>query len=117
MTEALESNHTRAQMSDISVALSSGQFVTVRRMLHTLPASDVALILESSPKRTRKELWALIDTDYHADVIEELSDDVRNGIITQMAPTNVVDVLGQMDTDDLVETLSTLPDEILSSLL
>ena len=117
MTEALESNHTRAQMSDISGALSSGRFVTVRRMLHTLPASDVALILESSPKRTRKELWELIDTDYHSDVIEELSEEVRNGIITQMAPTNVVDVLGQMDTDDLAETLSTLPEEILASLL
>jgi magnesium transporter len=117
MAEALESNHTRAQMKDINVALAAGRFVSVRRMLHTLPASDVALILESSPQKSRDELWDLIDSDFHSDVIEELSEDVRNGIITQMTTTNAADVLGQMDTDDLAETLSSLPDEVLASLL
>ncbi|MDM7861833.1 magnesium transporter [Alteromonas sp. ASW11-36] len=117
MAEALESNRTRAQMKDIMQSLSAGRFVSVRRTLHTLPASDVALVLESSPKRTRDELWELIDSDFHSDVIEELSEDVRNGIITQMTTTNAVDVLGQMDTDDLAETLSSLPEEVLASLL
>ncbi len=117
MAEALESNHTRAQMKDINVALAAGRFVSVRRMLHTLPASDVALILESSPQKSRDELWDLIDSDFHSDVIEELSEEVRNGIITQMTTTNAADVLGQMDTDDLAETLSSLPDEVLASLL
>ncbi|MBT0585205.1 magnesium transporter [Alteromonas oceanisediminis] len=117
MAEALESNHTRTQTSEINAAMASGRFVTVRRMLHTLPPSDVALILESSPKKTRNELWELLDNDAHSDVIEELSEEVRNGIITQMPATNVVDVLGQMDTDDLAETLSSLPEEILASLL
>ncbi|WP_100643892.1 magnesium transporter [Alteromonas facilis] len=117
MAEALESNRTRAQMKDIMRALASGRFVSVRRTLHTLPASDVALILESSPKKSRDELWQLIDSDFHSDVIEELSEDVRNGIITQMTTTNAVDVLGQMDTDDLAETLSSLPEEVLASLL
>lgn len=117
MAEALESNHTRVQMKDIMQALAAGRFVSVRRTLHTLQASDVALVLESSPKRTRDELWELIDSDFHSDVIEELSEDVRNGIITQMTTTNAVDVLGQMDTDDLAETLSSLPEEVLESLL
>ncbi|WP_100656057.1 magnesium transporter [Alteromonas flava] len=117
MAEALESNRTRAQMKEIMRALASGRFVSVRRTLHTLPASDVALVLESSPKKSRDELWQLIDSDFHADVIEELSEEVRNGIITQMTTTNAVDVLGQMDTDDLAETLSSLPEEVLASLL
>lgn len=104
-------------MKDINVALAAGRFVSVRRMLHTLPASDVALILESSPQKARDELWDLIDSDFHSDVIEELSEEVRNGIITQMTTTNAADVLGQMDTDDLAETLSSLPDEVLASLL
>jgi magnesium transporter len=86
-------------------------------LLLDLPASDVALLLESSPIKTRDELWRLLDADFHGDVLEELSEDVRNGIITKMIPANVVDALEDMDTDDLAETLSSLPDNVLQSIL
>jgi magnesium transporter len=82
-----------------------------------LPPSDVAHILESSPSRTRDELWELIDGDFHGDILEELSDDVRNGIITKMLPANVVDALEEMDTDDLAVTLSSLPEPVLQDIL
>jgi magnesium transporter len=59
----------------------------------------------------------LIDGDFHGDILEELSDDVRNGIITKMLPANVVDALEEMDTDDLAETLSSLPETVLLDIL
>nr|WP_220099434.1 magnesium transporter [Alteromonas lipotrueiana] len=97
--------------------MANGRFVSVRKMLHEFPPSDVALILESSPTKTRDELWELIDGDSHGDVLEELSEDVRNGIISKMIPRNVADALEEMDTDDLAETLSSLPDEVLHDIL
>jgi magnesium transporter len=42
---------------------------------------------------------------------------VRNGIISKMVPSSVVDALEDMDTDDLAETLSSLPDTVLQSIL
>lgn len=117
MAEALESKHTQGQLHEINRALSEGRFVSVRKFLHEIPSSDVALILESSPTKTREELWDLLDDDFHGDVLEELSEEVRNGIITKMVPSSVVDALEDMDTDDLAETLSSLPDQVLQDIL
>ncbi|MBF7074921.1 magnesium transporter [Glaciecola sp. MH2013] len=117
MAETLESSNVQSQLSSISESLNDGTFVQVRKLLHDLPSSDVALLLESSPTKTRIELWELLDADFHGDVLEELSEDVRNGIITKMVPSSVVDALEDMDTDDLAETLSTLPDTVLQSIL
>jgi magnesium transporter len=117
MSEAAELSNTKARLESINHSLNAGAFVRVRRLLLDLPASDVALLLESSPIKTRDELWRLLDADFHGDVLEELSEDVRNGIITKMIPANVVDALEDMDTDDLAETLSSLPDNVLQSIL
>lgn len=117
MAEALVSKYVQTQLRTLNNALSNGQFVSVRKLLLELPPSDVAHILESSPSRTRDELWELIDGDFHGDILEELSDDVRNGIITKMLPANVVDALEEMDTDDLAETLSSLPETVLLDIL
>jgi len=117
VAEALVSKYVQNQLRALNGALANGQFVSVRKLLLELPPSDVAHILESSPSRTRDELWELIDSDFHGDILEELSDDVRNGIITKMLPANVVDALEEMDTDDLAETLSSLPDTILHDIL
>lgn len=117
MAEAVESKYAQSQLRQLNAALATGRFVSVRKLLHELPPSDVALILESSPTKTRDELWDLIDADIHGDILEELSEEVRNGIITKMVPANVVDALEEMDTDDLAETLSSLPDEVLQDIL
>lgn len=117
MTDTLATNFSAEQVSNITAALSAGKYVSVRKVLHETPAPDVALLLESSPTKTRDDLWQLIDPDFHGDVLEELSEDVRNGIIAKMMPDTVVDALEDMDTDDLAETLSTLPDEVLQDIL
>lgn len=117
MAETVEPNNVQSQLASISESLNDGTFVQVRKLLHDLQPSDVALLLESSPSKTRNELWQLIDADFHGDVLEELSEDVRNGIISKMVPSSVVDALEDMDTDDLVETLSSLPDPVLQSIL
>ena len=117
MAEALETKHAQTQLQAINDALSKGMFVHVRTMLHNMPASDIALLLESSPARTRSALWQLIDSDFYGEVLEELSEDVRNGIISQMMPEKVADALEDMDTDDLAETLSSLPDAVTQDVL
>lgn len=118
MTQAtLEQSSVQEQLDQVNTALNRGAYMTVRGLLHDFPASDVALLLESSPTKTRDQLWSFIDQDFRSDVLEELSEDVRNGVIAKMVPADVVSALEDMDTDDLVETLSTLPDPILQDVL
>jgi magnesium transporter len=63
------------------------------------------------------DIWQLISPDLYSDVLEELSDDVRNGIIRNMLPEKVADALEEMDTDNLVDTLRGLPEEVAQELL
>ncbi len=117
MADTIAAKFAESQLTEITDALASGKFVSVRKILHETPACDVALILESTPTKNRDTLWQLLDADYHGDVLEELSEEVRNGIISKMMPDTVVDALEDMDTDDLAETLSSLPDEVLQDIL
>ncbi len=117
MAEALNVKHAQRQLQAINQAMDSGMFVHVRKVLHEMPASDIALLLESSPSKSRSELWKMLDADFYGDVLEELSEDVRNGIISQMVPEKVVDALEDMEIDDLAETLSTLPQSVSKDVL
>ncbi|MDN4502010.1 magnesium transporter [Alteromonadaceae bacterium BrNp21-10] len=110
MPEALEQQNSQNFIQDINDALDNGMYVRVRKMLHHLPACDVALLLESTPAKTRSALWELIDSDFHGDILEELSEDVRNGIVRHMMPEMLAGAVTDMDTDDLAEVLHSLPD-------
>lgn len=112
MPEALEQDIPRQQLKQVTKSLNSGQFVQVRRMLAETAPCDTALLLESSPHKIRRMLWQLVDPDVQGDVLEELSEDVRLGIIAQMAPEHIAAATEDMDHDDLGEVLRSLPDSV-----
>ncbi len=117
MPNTFEAKSSNNQLHDINEALGSGQTGLAKKMLQQLKPCDVALLLESSRSRNRLDIWQLIQPDLYSDVLEELSDDVRNGIIRNMLPEKVADALEEMDTDNLVDTLRGLPQEVAQDLL
>ncbi|TMP83526.1 magnesium transporter [Pseudoalteromonas phenolica] len=112
MPEAFEQDYTLQQLQQVTQAINNGQFVQVRRILAETPPCDTALLLESSPNKIRKQLWQLVDPDIQGDVLEELSEDVRIGIIHQMDPELIAAATEDMDDDDLGEVLRSLPDDV-----
>ena len=110
MPEALEQDIPLQQLKQVTKSLNSGQFVQVRGMLAKTAPCDTALLLESSPHKIRRMLWQLVDPDVQGDVLEELSEDVRLGIIAQMAPEHIAAATEDMGHDDLGEVLRSLPD-------
>jgi len=117
MPNTFEAKSSHNQIHDINEALGSGQTDLAKEMLLQLQPGDLALLLESSRSRNRLDIWQLISPDLYSDVLEELSDDVRNGIIRTMLPEKVADALEEMDTDNLVDTLRGLPQEVAQELL
>lgn len=117
MPETHERQHIANLLESINAALGSGMYVHVRKMLQHMPSADVALLLESSPSKSRAVLWQLIDPDFHGDVLEELSEEVRNGIISHMVPEKLAEALEDMDTDDIAELLHGLPDKVVQDVL
>ena len=117
MPKTFEAKTSNSQLHAINDALGDGQTELAKDMLQQLQPCDVALLLESSRSRNRLNIWQLIQPDLYSDVLEELSDDVRNGIIRNMLPEKVADALEEMDTDNLVDTLRGLPQEVAKNLL
>ncbi|MEW6997631.1 magnesium transporter [Colwelliaceae bacterium BS250] len=108
---------SQKRLLEINTALQSGMFVYVRKMFQNMPAFDIALLIESSPARSRNILWQLIDPDLHGEVLEEISDEVRKGILKNMQPEKVAAAAEGMDIDDLAEVLRTLPDSVYKEVL
>ena len=112
MPEIIEQEDTHTRLQQVNQALDSGMFVSVRKLLQNTSAYDLALILESSPAKSRPVLWQLVDPDHHGEVLEELNEEVRKGILKSMRPEKLAAVAEGMDVDDLAEVLRTLPDSV-----
>ena len=110
MPETLEQENIHQTLHQVNEALDSGMFVYVRKLLQGMSAYDLALILESSTARSRPVLWQLIDIEHHGEVLEELNEEVRKGILQSMRPEKLAAVAEGMDVDDIAEVLRTLPD-------
>lgn len=111
MSETLEQENIHQTLHQVNEALDSGMFVYVRKLLQGMSAYDLALILESSTARSRPVLWQLIDIENHGEVLEELNEEVRKGILQSMRPEKLAAVAEGMDVDDIAEVLRTLPDD------
>lgn len=117
MPETSEQEISQQRFLEINTALQSGMFVYVRKMFQTMPPYDIALLLESSTPKSRNLLWQLVDPDLHGEILEELSEEVRKGILKSMDPEKVAAVAEGMDIDDLAEVLRTLPDAVYQEVL
>jgi len=117
MPEISEQDLSQQKLQQVYEALGSGMFVHVRKLLQDMPAFDLALILESSPRKSRTILWQLIDPDHHGEVLEELNEEVRKGILKNIRPEKLAAVAEGMDVDDLAEVLRTLPDSVYQQVL
>ncbi|OUS30572.1 magnesium transporter [Thalassotalea sp. 42_200_T64] len=117
MPDISEQEISQKRLLEINTALESGMFVYVRKMFQNMPAYDIALLLESSTSRSRTILWQLTDADFQGEILEELSEEVRKGILKNMQPEKVAAVAEGMDIDDLAEVLRTLPDSVYNEVL
>ena len=117
MPDVSEQELNQQKLQEVNTALESGMFVYVRKLLQNMPSYDLALILESSPQKSRTILWQLIDHDNHGEVLEELNEEVRKGILKSMQPEKLAAVAEGMDVDDLAEVLRTLPDTTYQNVL
>lgn len=116
MPELLEQEYN-IPMDELNTALNSGMFVHVRNMLESMAASDIALFLHSSPPKARTVIWQLIDSSIQGEVLEELSDEVRNPILKNMSPEKVAEAAGNLDDDDFADVLRGMPDAVFKKVL
>lgn len=104
-------------LEELNTALSGGMFVHVRNMLDSMAANDIAFLLHASTPKSRTVIWQLVDSSIQGEVLEELSDEVRNPILRNMSPEKVAEAAGNLDDDDFAEVLRSMPDTVYRKVL
>ena len=108
---------TKANLKLLREQLDSGRLRAARLMIHSLHPSEVARLLESVPLRERAVLWEMVDADDEGDVLVEVADEVRDGLIEGMQTEDLIAATEGMEVDDLADLLIDLPETITQQVL
>ena len=112
MAQQLQLSIGEKELQQLTDALENGVSAELRIMLNSLPPADSAHLLESSPPKLRSLLWRLIDREQEGDVLQELSDDVRQFFLDRMNVAELKAITEGQDVDDIADLLQQLPDAI-----
>ena len=109
--------YTQANLQLLREQLDSGGMRSARLMIHSLHPSEVARLLESVPLRERAVLWEMVDSDDEGDVLVEVADEVRDGLIKAMQTEQLIAATEGMELDDLADLLIDLPETVTRQVL
>ena len=117
MLNTLETEVIQSRLQAVNDALETGVLARVRNLLQQLSPSDIADLIESSPPKARSLLWKLVEEQDKGEILEDLSDDIRNQFALEMEPEQLAHALSGLDTDDLADILGDMPDKLSDKVL
>jgi magnesium transporter len=106
--------HTRrpTSLEALKRALDQGTMRQVHRLVNSIHPAEIASLLESLPPTQREVVWDLVDPELEGDVLVELNDEVRAGLIREMEPEELVAAAEGLEVDDLADLLRELPETV-----
>ena len=117
MAEAVRHDKTARQLRLLSDALGSGRLGPVRRLVNSLSPAEIGNLLESLPVAQRGIVWGLVDPDDDGEVLVHVGDDVRESLLAEMDPDEIIAAVEDLDIDDLAELAEDLPDTVIEEVL
>ena len=117
MAEAVRHDKTARQLRLLSDALDSGRLGPVRRLVNTLAPAEIGNLLESLPPGKREVVWGLVDAEDDGEVLLHVGDEVRESLIADMDPDELVAAVEDLDIDDLADLVEDLPDTVIDEVL
>lgn len=109
--------HTKANHDLLRQQLDGGRMRAARVMVNSLHPSEVARLLESLPLKKRAMLWEIVDSEIEGDVLVEVADEVRDGLLEGMGTEDLVAAVEGMEVDDLADLLIDLPETVTQEVL
>ncbi len=118
MAEALLSDtQAERRLDAVSDALDTGALDRVRQILAAMNPAEIAHLLESLPAGQRLFVWRLVDPDDAGEVLVQVGDEVRSSLLRETDKDTLLAAAEVMETDDLADLLSDLPDAVTRELL
>jgi magnesium transporter len=85
--------------------------------LDQLHTADIAYILEALPLGQRLVIWNMVKSELDGQILLEVSDAVRQTLISDMDADELLTATEELDTDEIADLAPDLPEEILQELL
>lgn len=79
--------------------------------------ADIAEIVNELNENEATYLIKLLDSNTTSDVLTELDDDLREGILSNLSSKEIAEELGELDTDDAADIVAELPKEIVQEVI
>ncbi len=117
MAEAVRHDKTARQLRLLSDALDSGRLGPVRRLINTLAPAEIGNLLESLPPGKRVVVWGLVDAEDDGEVLVHVGDEVRESLLADMDPDEIIAAVEDLDIDDLADLVEDLPDTVIDEVL
>lgn len=117
MAETTPADRNTERLSVVEELLEGGTARQVEQMLTALHPAEVADLLESLPRPQRLLLWAHVPTDVDGEVLLEVGEDVRDTLVEDMEPGEVLAATEQLDIDDMADFVQSLPETVVREVL
>lgn len=85
----------------------------LQRKLDRLHPADIAYILEALPLDERLYIWDLVKAERDGDILLEVSDAVRESLISSMDTDELVAATETLDAEEIAELAPDLPQEVM----
>ncbi len=108
--------HTQANLSLLREQLGGGMG-SEQMLIGSLHPAELARLLESLPLRERAVIWEMVDPENEGDVLVELADEVRDGLIEGMPTDELMVAIEGMELDDLADLVADLPEALTQEIL
>lgn len=101
----------------IETLLERKQYNSIKDILVTVNAPDIATILEDQPRERLMRLFRLLPKELAAEVFVEMEPELQEELINSFSDKELSDILGEMYDDDAADLLEEMPANVANRIL
>ncbi|MDX2425993.1 MAG: magnesium transporter [Cycloclasticus sp.] len=113
MSASPQHENTHEHLRLLTGALDSGALSQIKLQINELHPAEIANLLESIPPKNRRVVWDLINPELTGEILVEVNDEVRSGLIEHTDDEDLITAVGSLETDDLADIFEDLPHAVL----
>ena len=112
-----DAEQKQSNLEKLRQRLDDGRMRGARVLVGSLHPSELARLLESLPLAERAVVWEMVDASLGGDVLVEVAEEVRDGLIENMEPGELLAAIEGMELDDLADLVADLPETLTREVL
>ncbi|MFT6624383.1 MAG: magnesium transporter [Cycloclasticus sp.] len=113
MSASPQHENTHEHLRLLTGALDSDALSQIKLQINELHPAEIANLLESIPPKNRRIVWDLINPELTGEILVEVNDEVRSGLIEHTEDEDLITAVGSLETDDLADIFEDLPHAVL----